>query len=202
MDILKKSVALGYFLEYLGDLQKKNLLDFWLEAETLRMVSETNYCRRTPINSRRRISRTRSLNATPVKANSPLQRQKSQSISNSGLNLTTISSLNKEGDVCDNETCITPKTIDSTSMNAKEMLARSNSVVLPSECVTPKNTFDPPLNRSASILRSYEDFKSRAKSRSKIVNLSEGTLRTLILYYWNTKFRSLPLEFYYSIHPL
>jgi hypothetical protein len=168
MDILKKSVALGYFLEYLGDLQKKCLLDFWLEAETLRMVSETNYCRRTPTSSRRRISRTKSLNATPVKANSPLQRQKTHSISNSGLDLSEGYSLNKESNACDIET---PPTNDSRNMNAIETLEQSNSVMLSCESVTNKNTFNPPLNRSLPLLRSYEDFKGRAKARSKIIDI-------------------------------
>ncbi|XP_065683213.1 A-kinase anchor protein 10, mitochondrial isoform X2 [Hydra vulgaris] len=45
LDVLKKSVALGYFLDFLNEHGKKNLLDFWLEAETFRMVLESQYKR-------------------------------------------------------------------------------------------------------------------------------------------------------------
>ena len=49
---MKKSLALGHFLEFLQEKEKKCLLDFWLEAETFRMIAETKYKRTSSIRSR------------------------------------------------------------------------------------------------------------------------------------------------------
>ena len=49
---MKKSLALGHFLEFLQEKEKKCLLDFWLEAETFRMIAETKYKRTSSMRSR------------------------------------------------------------------------------------------------------------------------------------------------------
>ena len=144
MDILKKSMALGYFLEYLAEIKHKCLLDFWLEAETLRMVSETNYCRRTPTSARRRtLSRTRSLNSPSSKVEKAIK-----------------TDSNEQNDISHEN--LDSKNLSNSSLN--QPIPNMNHTVEQKES---RNTFDQPLQRrSSATLRSYEDFKTRAKSRS------------------------------------
>lgn len=70
LDILKKSVALGYFLDFLKERDERNLLDFWLEAETFRMISESKYRRRKP-RSGSSISRKSSVSGSPALSRTP-----------------------------------------------------------------------------------------------------------------------------------
>ncbi|XP_066923181.1 A-kinase anchor protein 10, mitochondrial-like [Clytia hemisphaerica] len=151
MDILKKSMALGYFLEYLAEIKRKFLLDFWLEAETLRMVSETNYCRRTPTSARRRtLSRTRSLNSPSSKVENTIKTDSTK--------LNDISQENMDD-----------KRVLNSNFN--QSLNNLDHTVEQRES---RNTFEQPLPRqSSTTLRSYEDFKSRAKSRNAIVDAVE-----------------------------
>ena len=137
IDILKKSVGLGYFLEYLAEIKSKYLLDFWLEAETVHMVLETNYSRKSPT-IRRRLSRTKSLSIS-----------------------------NKKGQAS-KETTENLKTDENIENKDKENLPVSHEAIFDStqEANDSKNTYDEPLNRRPSTLRTYEEFKTRAKSRS------------------------------------
>ena len=153
MDILKKSVGLGHFLEYLAEIKSKYLLDFWLEAETLHMVLETNYSRKSPT-IRRRLSRSKSLSNTSKKDSTKTEEtiKKTDSSNQNDINKSLGEIENKD----------------------KEALPVSNQDTANRKISTPsdsnfesKNTFDEPLNRKPLTLRTYEEFKTRSKSRSK-----------------------------------
>ena len=66
LDILKKSVALGYFLDFLKDINQKHYLDFWLEAETFRLVATQNQKRIRTISKRSNLSNTSLSNSLEV----------------------------------------------------------------------------------------------------------------------------------------
>lgn len=165
LDILKKSVALGYFLEYLDGINKKCLLNFWLEAETLRMVSESNYSRRTPTTSRRRLSRTKSLTNTPPRSHVPRE--------NSRKSFSEPNNRNSTNNIPD-MIPVKNESIFSTEINPNFGIENGASVMEFRGSESFKNTFDPPLStRRSSTLRSYEEFKSRARSRTTIVDAVE-----------------------------
>ena len=153
MDILKKSVGLGHFLEYLAEIKSKYLLDFWLEAETLLMVLETNYSRKSP-SLRRRLSRSKSLSTPSKKDQCSKESTKTEQTS-------IKTDLQKQNSRSKVE--IENKDKEALPLSNQDDI---NGLILTDSKGESKNTYDEPLNRRPSTLRSYEDFKTRAKSRS------------------------------------
>ena len=152
MDILKKSVGLGHFLEYLAEIKSKYLLDFWLEAETLHMVLETSYTRKSPT-IRRRLSRTKSLSNSS-------KRDLTKTEEN-----TVKTDLSKQNDINKSFGEIENKDKETLLVSNQDTANEKMTTLQGSNCES-KNTFEEPLNRKPLTLRTYEEFKTRSKSRS------------------------------------